>query len=90
MQPPDFIAVYRVVQPIAKPILALPGLILTVWPRSETRTLAVCAPGPRRRLLRHCGVAPGLLYGMVMEWEDAGIIAPFSEASSLASWSRSA
>lgn len=90
MQTPDFIAVYRVVQPIARPILALPGTVLTVWPRNETRTLAVCSPGARRRVLRYCSVAPGILYGMVMEWEDAGIIAPFSSESSLASWSRSA
>lgn len=90
MHPPDFFAVYRVCQPVARPILALPGQILTVWPRSDSRTLAVCTPWPDRRLLRYCGVAPGLLYGMVMEWEDAGIIVPFSPASSLASWMRSA
>lgn len=75
MDAPDFIAVYRVVQPIVKPILALPGMVLTVWPRSQTHTLAVCKIAPGYPVIRHAYMDPGALYGVVMAWEDFGFIA---------------
>lgn len=87
---PDFIAVYRIAEPIVGPILGGVGMILTVWPRSDTHTLAVCSTGAGRRVVRHCGVPAGQLYGMVMEWEDMGIIEPLSSVSSLSEWQRTA
>lgn len=75
---PDFIAVYRIAAPILGPIFGEVGMILTVWPRSQTHTLAVCRAGSGFPVVRHCFVAPGILYGMVMEWEDFGIISPLA------------
>lgn len=83
MHLPDFIALYHVALPIAGPILALPGMILTVWPRSETHTLAVCRTAPGFPVERHCHVSPGALYGIVMAWELDGVIMPLSPASAL-------
>lgn len=58
-------------------------MILTVWPRSETHTMAVCHTAPGFPFVRHCHVSPGALYGIVMEWELDGVIAPLSPATAL-------
>lgn len=75
--------VYDVVQPIARPILALPGTVLVVWPGHKTHALTVCGRRPAPHVLRYCDVAPELLRNIVREWEQGGVISPFSPTSAL-------
>lgn len=71
----DVIDVYDVLQPIVRPILALPGTVLVVWARHATHTLTVCGRRPVPHVLRYCGVAPELLRDIVREWKQGGVIA---------------
>jgi hypothetical protein len=78
----EFIAVYHVQLPIVRPLFATAGMLLTVWPAHPTHTLAVTMPFGST-VVDYCTVAPGVLYGLVMEWEDLGVIAPLSSAYAL-------
>jgi hypothetical protein len=79
----DFIALYSVETAIVAPLLARRGQILTVWPASATHTLSVCSLAAGYPVVRYCSVPMGKLYGMVLEWENDGVIKPLSAADAL-------
>jgi len=74
------LAMYRVVHPMLWPIPAPADALLVVWPGHDTHTLTVCLDAPRYPILRHAHISDGALYGIIMNLDLDGIIAPLSEA----------